>query len=338
MTDTDDTKRMPVGEPVPPAGNSARESGPRRLLRSRSDRMLAGVSGGLGDYFGVDPVIFRIGFAVTLFFGGFGLIAYLALAIFVPSEPKQPGEADPPAMTLGRVLGGIALVIAGLIALGALAVFAFYAAATGHGWAIAVAVIAIGAALVIASFRGGARWLVLPALALALPLGSVAAADIAFDGGVGEREYRPTTAGSIPEEGYELGVGQLKLDLRNLPWHEQSVFRVKADQGVGQMVIAVPGDVCVSGGLDADAGAVEFAGDETDGLDTDTQPNAGASVTPRLELDAHVDLGHLVLVNDDDAELDAHEGRYGDTFDRAELRERMAAACAPETTEDKEKK
>ena len=41
------------------------EPGPRRLLRSNRDRMLAGVAGGLGSYFNVDPVIFRIGFVVA---------------------------------------------------------------------------------------------------------------------------------------------------------------------------------------------------------------------------------------------------------------------------------
>src|SRR5215831_5058731 len=45
------------------------EPPPRRLLRSRQDRMLAGVAGGLGRYFNVDPVIFRIGFVIAPFVG-----------------------------------------------------------------------------------------------------------------------------------------------------------------------------------------------------------------------------------------------------------------------------
>ncbi len=66
---------MPPAEPPP----EPLKDRPRRLLRSRSDRMLGGVSGGLGEYFSVDPVIFRIGFAVTLFFGGLGAVLYIAL-------------------------------------------------------------------------------------------------------------------------------------------------------------------------------------------------------------------------------------------------------------------
>jgi len=64
-------------------------SKPKRLLRSGDDRMIAGVAGGLGRYFQVDPVIFRIGFAVSVFFGGLGVLAYLALWLFVPAEPSR---------------------------------------------------------------------------------------------------------------------------------------------------------------------------------------------------------------------------------------------------------
>ena len=56
--------------------------------------MLGGVAGGLGEYFRVDPVIFRIGFAVTLFFGGLGALLYIAMLIFVPSEPETDAEVE----------------------------------------------------------------------------------------------------------------------------------------------------------------------------------------------------------------------------------------------------
>lgn len=60
----------------------------KRLYRSRSDRMIAGICGGLGKYFNVDPVIFRIIAVILLLPGGFpGLIPYLILWILVPLEP-----------------------------------------------------------------------------------------------------------------------------------------------------------------------------------------------------------------------------------------------------------
>jgi phage shock protein C len=67
---------------------------PRRLTRSTSDKMIGGVAGGLADYFTIDPLVVRIGFAVATLFSGAGLLAYLALLIFVPSDAPI-GDAAP---------------------------------------------------------------------------------------------------------------------------------------------------------------------------------------------------------------------------------------------------
>ena len=90
----------------------------------------------------------------------------------------------------------------------ALAVGSFFAAGFGGGVVVASLVIATGAALVVAAFLGGARWLVLPALAIALPLAFVSAANIDLDGGVGERTVRPGTLAEV-KHGYRLGIGEL---------------------------------------------------------------------------------------------------------------------------------
>ncbi|MDX6253717.1 MAG: hypothetical protein QOJ11_51 [Frankiales bacterium] len=63
----------------------------RPLLRSRNDRVLAGVAGGLGRWLDVDPVIFRVTFAVLTLFGGVGLVAYLIGYLLIPDEAT--GEA-----------------------------------------------------------------------------------------------------------------------------------------------------------------------------------------------------------------------------------------------------
>ena len=60
----------------------------KRLYRSRDDRMLAGVCGGLGVYLGIDPTIIRILFVLAAIAGvGGGLLVYLVLALVVPEEP-----------------------------------------------------------------------------------------------------------------------------------------------------------------------------------------------------------------------------------------------------------
>lgn len=60
---------------------------PRRLYRSRRDRMIAGVCGGLAEYFNMDPTIVRIIAVVALIAGLGGFLAYIIMWIVVPEEP-----------------------------------------------------------------------------------------------------------------------------------------------------------------------------------------------------------------------------------------------------------
>jgi phage shock protein C len=60
----------------------------RTLYRSRSNRQLAGVCGGLAQYFNIDPTLVRVLFVVFAVLGGPGLVVYLVLWIVVPEEPS----------------------------------------------------------------------------------------------------------------------------------------------------------------------------------------------------------------------------------------------------------
>ena len=71
-------------DPLPGPG-FAPTAAPRRLTRSTSDKHVAGVAGGLGSYFGVDPIIFRIAFVAAALVSGIGIVAYIALTAFLPS-------------------------------------------------------------------------------------------------------------------------------------------------------------------------------------------------------------------------------------------------------------
>ena len=62
---------------------------PRRLTRSTENKYVAGVAGGLGRYFGLDPVLFRVAFGVSMVFGGIGIVAYIALWVFLPTEDGE---------------------------------------------------------------------------------------------------------------------------------------------------------------------------------------------------------------------------------------------------------
>jgi phage shock protein C len=59
----------------------------RKLYRSRSNRVLAGVCGGLAEYFSVDVTLVRVAFVVLTVLGGAGPLIYLAMWIVVPSQP-----------------------------------------------------------------------------------------------------------------------------------------------------------------------------------------------------------------------------------------------------------
>lgn len=59
-----------------------------RLYRSNKDKMIAGVAGGLGEYFAIDPVIVRIAFVAAVFISGIGIIAYILLWIIVPERDR----------------------------------------------------------------------------------------------------------------------------------------------------------------------------------------------------------------------------------------------------------
>jgi phage shock protein PspC (stress-responsive transcriptional regulator) len=66
----------------------------RSLRRSRTDRVGAGVAGGLGEYFGVDPVLFRVLFATAAFFGGAGILAYLLAWAAIPEAGTDHARID----------------------------------------------------------------------------------------------------------------------------------------------------------------------------------------------------------------------------------------------------
>ena len=59
----------------------------RRLYRSRTDRKLAGVCGGLAQYFNTDATLMRVLFVVLALLGGPGLVLYLLMWVLVPEEP-----------------------------------------------------------------------------------------------------------------------------------------------------------------------------------------------------------------------------------------------------------
>jgi phage shock protein PspC (stress-responsive transcriptional regulator) len=370
------------GPPPPPAAEAPTQPlrpEPRRLLRSRSNRVIGGVSGGLGRYFNVDPILFRIGFIALALVGGAGILLYLAALLLIPSEPADAAAEQPPegrnrALTIAVVVlvlvvawpfllgGGViaaailfplaflvaagllvwwivsgegpsgdagdiarraALGIGVLILCGVIAIGGAWAAAAGGGVVVGVIVVVSGLAILAGAFLKPVRWLILPAVTLALAAGAVSAAGIDLDGGVGDETYRPASAIDLQHK-YQLGIGDLEVDLRNtdLPGGDRPLA---IDLGVGEARVIVPEDVCVATDADVGVGQVDFFDRGSGGIDVDfvEQPDARPDTT-RLVVNADVGLGRLSVVHDPGDIRGFHRDR-GDDFDRSIIGEDNAA-------------
>jgi phage shock protein PspC (stress-responsive transcriptional regulator) len=337
---------------------------PRRLLRAREGRLIGGVCAGLGRYFNVDPIIFRIGAIVLALVGGAGLLAYLAALLLIPSEDSA-GEApagrnrwlvilglivllcisfpfllgggaliaglaipfallvaagvlvwwfvsgEGPAGDAGEVAKRAALGLAVLFVCGLIAIGGAWAAAAGGETVVAIAVIAAGAAILVGAFFRPMRLLVLPAMALALSAGTVSAAGLDVEGGVGDRDYRPATALDLREK-YELGMGELIVDLRQTDLPPGDV-PLQVDLGIGEARVIVPEDVCVATDAQVGIGEVRSFDRHNEGIDVDFDdlPDARPTAT-RLLVNADVGIGSLRIGRSDiDLDLDRGHVDFG---------------------------
>jgi phage shock protein PspC (stress-responsive transcriptional regulator) len=86
----------------------------KKLYRLTEDRKLAGICAGLGEYFDLDPVFFRLFFLASLLFGGLGALGYLLLWIMVPEKAGAAGERRIAGLHLSNSDRKIAGVCGGL--------------------------------------------------------------------------------------------------------------------------------------------------------------------------------------------------------------------------------
>ena len=61
----------------------------KKLYKSQGDRKLCGVCGGLGEFFGIDASLIRLGWIVFSLLGGSGVLAYIIAAFVIPDEPLE---------------------------------------------------------------------------------------------------------------------------------------------------------------------------------------------------------------------------------------------------------
>src|SRR3954468_7509548 len=148
----------PAWPPPPPPDAPA----PRQQLhRSRTDKMLGGVSGGLAEYSGIDPLLWRIGFVALAFAGGSGVVVYLLLWLLMPSDtgapritrdrtPKPP--PGPRSPVPGVTIAGLLIVVGILVLIDRFTPWDISATSF-----LGSALLVVGLGLVAAAFTGGRR-------------------------------------------------------------------------------------------------------------------------------------------------------------------------------------
>jgi hypothetical protein len=204
-----------------------------------------------------------------------------------PLPPAPPADRHGPAAA--TVLVGALLVLVGIGWL-------LDAAGVEVPWraVLPAALIAVGLACVAGAFRGRQHALMVVGVALTVVLSLAAAAnwdlDVPLGGGVGDRTERPTTAAELT--GYELGVGNLVVDLRQLQI-PPGTTRVEARVGVGELEVEVPQGVSVAVVARSGLGQVQALGEEEGGFASRIDTAAEAGGDRRLELDLRVGLGQV---------------------------------------------
>jgi phage shock protein PspC (stress-responsive transcriptional regulator)/predicted membrane protein len=267
------------------------------LRRSRSNRMLAGVAGGLGAYFELHPAVFRVSFVVLTLMGGAGILIYLAAALVMPDEGKE----DSVATAAFRRRRPWVLVVLGLMAVALLAVLSEVPVwPQGDAWPFLLVAGALALWLTWFAIAGVRRgWLravgvvvaSLAVLVLVLVGAFLATFDVHLRDGVDERRLVPASVDDLDRR-YELGIGELLFDLRAVEFPlGETRLDVRVD--AGRIRVLLPEDVALRADTDARLGEIRLLGRRVEGWKVDEQiDESGLRV---LVLDAEVGLGEIEI-------------------------------------------
>ncbi len=173
-----------------------------QLRRSRTDKILGGVNGGLAEYTGIDALLWRVGFVALTLAGGTGVIVYLLLWVLTPAGPPAPAGAPGTALAqqppvprspVPRITIAALLIVLGLMAM----INHFADWDFGARGVLGTALVVVGLGLVATAFSGGraARGgLITLGVILSLALVTVSTVHTGPSSSAGDRTYRPTTA------------------------------------------------------------------------------------------------------------------------------------------------
>jgi len=263
----------------------------KRLERTQSPRIIAGVAGGLGRYFDLSPAVFRLGLIVLTLLGGAGILVYLAAALVIPEEGADQSYAervlserrDRPWPLIGLGLVGVAVAV--LLA----------QAAAGAGWVLVLIAGLIVLWMSRSEKKGGiliaviALFGVFVAAVATATVVAFAWFNVSLNDGVGTKVYEPTSISSVQPK-YDLGVGNLRVDLSHIgPVTRQT--HINASVGVGKLRIIVPPNAVVSVDAHAKLGELYVLRRHDDGKNAVVRVGQGP-----LVIDAKVGAGRIDVV------------------------------------------
>ncbi len=210
---------------------------PKRLTRSRSDRWVAGVAGGIAQYFGVDPVLVRLAFVLlTVASGGVALVFYVVGMVVVPEDASASAPRVQGAAAGGLVFGLILVGIGGIWLLRALDV-------NLPRWDVLLAagLIVVGVGLVLTAGRAGSGLLVALGLLLTVALSGASTLTLPVDNAFGDSLQRPLSMPALQRE-YSHAFGSFTLDLTKLELPEGTT-RIRVATSFGETRVRLPAGV-----------------------------------------------------------------------------------------------
>ena len=157
---------------------------------------------------------------------------------------------------------------------------------------LALCLTVVGLGLVVGAWWRPPRGLIALGLVLVPVVLAAGISDVPLRGGAGDRLWQPQTVSQL-RDGYQLAAGELTVDLTRVPFGASGAG-VRADLGLGDLVVIVPADVPLDIHARVGAGQARLLDRSDDGLDVDTRLRAdGSSSLGRLALDLHTGLGDI---------------------------------------------
>ena len=370
----------PAATPPPPP------SPPRRLVRRSEGKVIGGVCGGIAEYFGVDPVLVRLGAVLLALAGGSGLVAYVIAWVVLPDDSAPETAGSSPGINWGVVLGIGVLTILVVVALeedhwwtdtwggvgpllilggglllwkggewfggtrgarsasgaptdalpaaplppagpippspspappparppeprptrGSGVPLAFGVVLVGSGVvglllaagfdgdlidAGGVALIVVGAGLLVGSLFGRLRWLIAVGLPVMAGITGGLLLDVPLEGGIGTRDIEVDSRAELRDE-YRLMMGELSVDLSDLDIGRGHQETVELSVAMGELVVVVPNDVSLTIDGHVAAGEITVLEESGEGRNIDLHVlYGGAERAGRLVVDARTGLG-----------------------------------------------